>query len=52
MLSKKALKEKLEHIKIKKDYFWGRDKKLYHFYDAQEVLLRDLMVNHKKIRRE
>ncbi len=37
------LKRKLEHIIKKKNKFWGKDEFLYRFYEAQEVLLRDLI---------
>ena len=41
------LKRKLVHIQAKKRKFWGKDEKIYHFYEAQEVLIRDLIAEGK-----
>ena len=43
ILPKDALQKKLEHIQAKKRKFWGKDERIYHFYNAQEILIRDLI---------
>ena len=40
---KKTLTEYLKHIKDRRDKYWGKDEYLYRFYDAQYILLLDLI---------
>ena len=45
----KDLRKYLRHIKKKKDYYFGKDEYIYRFYDAQYVLLKDLIVKQNGI---
>ena len=42
-----TLTKYLKHIIDCKKEYWGKDEYIYRFYDAQEVLIRDLLCQEK-----
>ena len=38
---------KLKHIIKKKNKFWGKEDYLFRFYEAQEILLREIIMREK-----
>ena len=41
---KQKLNKYQKHIEKKRDFYWGKDERIYLFYHAQSVLLNDLKI--------